>query len=344
MFLKVHLICFAASYAIALTLELSRLLFRSGIRAVVMYGFVGAGWVAHTAYLYHRAVRIQGSPLSSYFDWLLLAAWVLVLAYLYMAVFHPKRNFGVFLLPLALGLIAAAALAASRTPFDLGPASKVWGVIHGTSILLATVAILIGFAAGMMFLGQAWWLKKKRPPLSGLKLPSLEWLQHVNARAFVVSLVMLTVGVVSGVVLNLINYRHGVPMLPWTDPLVLGTLAMFGWILLHTVILFVYRPLRRGRKVAYLTLVSFLFLVLALTIGLMVKTQHGRRREGPAPAGARLQIENCKLQIANCDGTAAGRYPARSVCRWKRRHTECAGYMAICNSSPSTQPSSGVSS
>ena len=294
---KVHIVCFAASYAVALALEISRLMFRSGIRSVVMFGFVGAGWIAHTAYLYYRAVGMQGSPLSSYYDWLLLAAWVLVLAYFYLAVYHPNLNFGIFLLPLVLGLIGAAALT-SRATFDLVPASKIWGVIHGTSILLATVAILIGFAAGTMFLGQAWRLKRKRPPLTGLKLPSLEWLQQVNGRAFVISLVMLTIGVLSGFVLNLINYRNGVPILPWTDPLVLGTLAMFAWILMHTVILLVYRRSRRGRKVAYLTFVSFLFLVLALTIAVMVKTQHGRRRAAE-PQQTRLLIEDFKLQISN---------------------------------------------
>lgn len=120
---KVQIICFAASYAVALALEISRLMFRSGIRGVVLFGFVGAGWVAHTAYLYYRAVRMQGSPLSSYYDWLLLAAWVLVLAYFYLAVYHPKLNFGIFLLPLVLALIGAAALT-SRATFDVVPASK----------------------------------------------------------------------------------------------------------------------------------------------------------------------------------------------------------------------------
>ena len=51
----VSTICFAASYAVALALEISRLLFRSGVRRLVMLGFAGAGLVAHTAFLYYRA-------------------------------------------------------------------------------------------------------------------------------------------------------------------------------------------------------------------------------------------------------------------------------------------------
>ena len=58
----VSTICFAASYAVALALEISRLLFRSGVRRVVMLGFAGAGLVAHTAFLYYRAVDASTKP------------------------------------------------------------------------------------------------------------------------------------------------------------------------------------------------------------------------------------------------------------------------------------------
>ena len=95
-------------------------------------------------------------------DWLLLAAWVMVMVYFYLACYHPATHFGVFLLPLVLGLIVAARFADPR-PFPREPASKIWGVIHGTSILLATVTVLFGFAAGLMYLEQADRLKRKRP-------------------------------------------------------------------------------------------------------------------------------------------------------------------------------------
>ena len=107
----VQIFCFLASYTVALALEVSRLWFRSGIRGMVMLGFVVAGWIAHTAFLYNSAVEAAGSPLSSNRDWLLLAAWVLVMVYFYLACYHPATHFGVFLLPLVLGLIVAARFA-----------------------------------------------------------------------------------------------------------------------------------------------------------------------------------------------------------------------------------------
>ena len=52
---RISVVCFAASYAVALACEASRLLFRSGVRGAVMVGFAAAGLVAHTAFLLWRA-------------------------------------------------------------------------------------------------------------------------------------------------------------------------------------------------------------------------------------------------------------------------------------------------
>ncbi len=279
----VGIICFAASYSVALVLEITRLLFRSGVRGAVMLGFAGAGLVAHTAFLYHRAVEAAGSPLSSEQDWYLLAAWALVVVYLYLVYYHPRVPFGLFLLPLALGLIAAGTFFASPLPVAQEPASQVWGFIHGVSILLATIAVLMGFMAGLMYLGQARRLKRKRPPLLGLRLPSLEWLEKLNSRAIVVALLMVGVGVVSGMVLNAGRRGEGADSLPWHDPVVLATIVMFFWLLIAVVVGAFYRPARMGRKVAYLTLVSFVFLTIALVVGLALESEHwetGARGKG----------------------------------------------------------------
>jgi hypothetical protein len=277
----VQIVCFLASYSVALALEFSRLWFRSGVRGLVMLGFVVAGWIAHTAFLYYRAVEAvaaAGSPLSSNRDWMLLAAWVMVMVYFYLACYHPATHFGVFLLPLVLGLILAARFA-DTAPFPRGPAFRIWGVIHGTSILLATVTVLVGFAAGLMYLEQADRLKRKptttmgtwRPPFLKLRLPSLEWLQTANSRSMLASMLLVGVAVASGIVLNLLQTSPGAL---WRDPVVWVTLAMFGWLLLHVVLGAFYRPIRQGRKVAYLTLVSFVFLVIVL-VGMFLTTKHG---------------------------------------------------------------------
>lgn len=281
----VSIVCFASSYAVALALEAARLVLRRQIRGVFVLGWVVAGLLAHSIYLaneVHRSWqgRIEGSPLSSERDWYLLAAWAMAVVCLGLIWGRPKTPFGLFLLPPVLALVGVARFVADPKPFPRESASKIWGMIHGSSILLATVAVLVGLVAGLMYLGQVRRLKHKRPAPGWLPLPSLEWLQKVNARSIVVAVVMLGVGIVSGILLNLISKSGHVP---WSDPVVLSTMAMFGWLVIACGIGLVSRSAREGRKVAYLTILSFLFLVLALVMVLSVQTQHGGPRRTAEP-------------------------------------------------------------
>jgi len=278
---RVSVICFAASYAVTLVLEITRLLFRSGIRGALMLGFAGAGLFAHSVVLYHRWLDFYehasagGSPLSSEKDWYLVAAWVLVAFYLYVMCYHPKTAIGLFILPLVLGLIGVATFVADPRPFPREAGSRVWALLHGGSILLGSVAVLIGFASGLMYLHQARRLKHKLPPRRGLRLPSLEWLQKTNSRTLTLALMMIGLGILSGIMLNAANYGSQSGWLPWNDPVVLSTGLMFGWLFIWTVIGMAYRPAREGRRVAYHTVASFVFLVIVLAMVLSGMTQHG---------------------------------------------------------------------
>ena len=217
-----------------------------------MLGFAGAGLFAHSVYLFYRVQEWRqsgtavGSPISSPHEWCLVAAWLLVVFYLYLTYFHPTHAIGLFLWPLVLGLVAAAQKA-SREPFPRESASHIWGLIHGASILLGTVAVLFGLAAGLMYLWQARRLKHKRA-LSSLRLPSLEWLQRANSRAVIVATLTLGLGILSGMLLNLTrNPAVGKP-LPWNDPLVLSTSVMFLWLAISGGLGLAYRPGARDTR------------------------------------------------------------------------------------------------
>ena len=319
---RIGILCFAASYSVAFSLEITRLFFRSGIRGAIMLGFAGAGLFAHTVYLYYRAASATGSPLSSSRDWCLVAAWILAATYLYLTAYHPKKAFGLFILPLVLALIGVGTYLANPEPFPRGPASKVWGMIHGLSILLAAVAVLVGFAAGLMYLGQAYRLKQKLPPRRGLRLPSLEWLRHANLRSTGIAVLMLAAGIVSGIILNLINYQPENDRLPWTDPVVLSTLGMFAWLVMCVFVGRFYKPAREGHRVAFLTLLSFLFLVFALAVVLLSNTQHGgprgeqrHKREGRQVKGSGWGRggSGSRVQGSETSGQESGIATARSA-------------------------------
>jgi ABC-type transport system involved in cytochrome c biogenesis permease subunit len=297
--------CFAASYAVALLLELARMLLRRGWRIRLGLGFVAAGWIAHTLFLGYRAAMAPAIPLSSAMDWYLVAAWLLVAVHLYLTVFHPDLAQGVFILPLVLALIGAAQFADPQ-PFPQSPATQIWGAIHGTFWLLGAVAVIIGFVAGIMYLLQAHRLKSKLPPRGGLRLPSLEWLERVNGRAIVISAMMAGIGTLSGLVLNLVNHRYRQDELPWNDPIVWQSGGMFAWLLVAALFNVFYRPARQGRKVAYLTVASFAFLVIFLLSQLFGAGEHGRKGREPSPIQPRAALEK-KVPLAS------------EVCQWEAR-------------------------
>jgi ABC-type uncharacterized transport system permease subunit len=275
---RITVLCFAASYSVVLALEVTRIMFRSAVRRWVMIAFATAGLLAHTLFLTNRALTASGIPLSSAFDWYVLAAWALVVVYLYLTLHHPNIASGLFVLPIVLGLIGLAKFA-DRDPFPQSRAGQIWGLIHGIFLLLGLVAVAIGFVAGLMYLIQAYRLKHKLPASSDVRLPSLEWLGHINSRAILISALMVGAGFISGIILNMVSSRHKIDEIPWTDPIVWRTALMFAWLLVAAIFSALYRPARTGRKVAYLTVASFVFLAASIGAGLLVPSEHGAAPE-----------------------------------------------------------------
>lgn len=261
----VSLLCFTASYGVALLLEVSRLLFRAPVRFVIMLLFTVAGLIAHTIYLGMRAQEglPGGMPLSSWYEWCLLGAWVLAATYLGLMIRRPETAIGIFLLPLVEGLIGVAYLLKDAPPFQRSEALKNWGMLHGVSLLLGTVAVTLGFVAGVMYLVQSYRLKHKLPPRAGFKLPSLEWLQRFSERSLVISSLLLLAGIASGAVFNVVKQR---PDLAWSDPVVVISGGLCLWLIAALLFNAFYRPARQGRKVAYLTVASFVVVMLVLSI------------------------------------------------------------------------------
>ena len=263
--------CFVGSYLIAMGLELTRPVFRLPARTALIGGFTVAGLIAQAVYLVMLAnpqQAVDGTPigndvglLADWYSWSLLLAWAVALAYLVLFLRRPDTTIGYFLLPPVLGLILLALAVDDWEPFNRQRAAGFWRTIHGMSMLVGAAIVLIGFLAGIMYLVQSARLKRKRRGSSGLKLPTLEWLQGLNRAALVASMIAVAVGTLAGVVMNL-NASGSVA---WTSRGIVLPLVLLLWLVAATTIEFLYRPARQGRKIAYLTLASFGFLVLAMS-------------------------------------------------------------------------------
>lgn len=281
----ISVVCFVASYAVALVCEVSRLAFRSGMRGAAMVAFATAGLLAHTLFLGWRAVNESAVPLSSPFDWYLLAAWLLAAGYLWLTLANPRTPVGLFLLPVVLALVGAAQLS-SREPFPQSPATQVWGAIHGMFNLAASVSVALGAVAGLMWLIQAGRLARKQAPLQGFRMPSLERLAHVTGRTQGIAAWTAVAGFVSGIVLNAVNGRRGLmETVPWTDPVVLRMAALVAWLIVADALAHAARRRADGPRVAaWLSLVSLVVLTASILWGIFGATRHGMPAAAAAPA------------------------------------------------------------
>ncbi|MGL4514648.1 MAG: cytochrome C assembly protein [Lacipirellulaceae bacterium] len=284
---RITVMCFTASYAVALAIEGAGLAVRGAGwlvgRRLLVSGFAAAGLFAHVVYLALRASG-QATPLSSPADWCLLAALVIAAVSLVATLTLPRWATGVFLLPVVLGLVAAST-GASPEPFAPDRASRFWGVTHGWLLLAAAVTVSLGFAAGLMYLVQSWRLKNKFPPRQGFRLPSLEWLERVNSQSLGLSVWLVAGGFVSGLVLSTLKNRGVAGYQLVADPVVWTLGAMLAWLVVAEGFRLVYPAARRGQKVAYLTLASFGFLALVVLslLGPTHRVSSDTPNEAPAP-------------------------------------------------------------
>jgi ABC-type uncharacterized transport system permease subunit len=193
------------------------------------------------------------------------------------------------MLPLVLAMVGMAQLS-DRQPFPQDPAAQVWGTVHGVFLLFGYVAVTIGFIAGVMYLLQAHRLKRKHLPAGRLRLPSLEWLDRVNGRAIVISAALVAAGFVSGVILNAVNHRQQLDYVPWNDPIVWRLGGMMAWLIVAALFSQLYRPANHGRKVAYLTVASFVFLACTVALRPFVTSQHSAQPEQAAMNESRSEV------------------------------------------------------
>lgn len=291
---QISITCFSGSYAIALVIELLRLTGRPVPgRALAALSIMSIGIFTHIAYLALRATAdlpvgaglgdgqmIEAGRLATWTDFSLMVALGLAICYFILYLRRPDTVIGYFFLPAILGLIALAIALRHLPAFDRGEATAFWRNVHVISMIIGSAAVLFGFLAGAMYLVQSWRLKQKRAG-SALRLPTLETLQNLNRRCLVSSTIAVGVGLVSGVVMNLNRWGD----IPWTNSGIMLSGVLFVWLASATAVEFLYAPASRGRKVAYLTLASFGFLVLAMS-GVLT-TSHGGTATGADAAAIR---------------------------------------------------------
>lgn len=267
--------CFLTGYVLVLLLEISRWIGRIRGRSLWLIGAMGISWATHTLFFVDELfleLPSDGTPmiLSSWFQWALLAAWGIATIYMALLIRRPDNAFGTFMLPLVIALIGAAIAVRGQPPFARDTTINLWGMLHGISLLVGTMVVTFGFATALMYLVQAYRLKHKLKAAKGFRLPSLEYLQSLTRACLLVSFVMLTAGLLTGIGLNL--NRNG--KIAWLSGGIVFTFALSAWSLAAAAIELSAKVSFGGRRTAFLSVANFLFLVLVLALVLF--SPHGQ--------------------------------------------------------------------
>jgi ABC-type transport system involved in cytochrome c biogenesis permease subunit len=262
---RIEIFCFAASYGVALVFESLQWLFGpSKWQRVVGLIFGAAGLFAHTVFVIHH-----GLPLQSGASTLLFLSWILAIFYLVGSLHHPRLTWGVFVLPVVLGLVLVAKAAfhadtaAPPTPQRLWA----WAWLHVALLVLGSVGLCVGFVASAMYLVQSWKLKHKSPPGEGVQLLSLERLETMNRRAITLAFPLFTGGLIVGVALLV-----GTDQLSWLDPKVVVT-GLF-WLVFGLLLYLRYGLQLQGRRMAVWTMIAFAIMLLAYGIQFIWPSAH----------------------------------------------------------------------
>lgn len=281
---KVHLSCFVLSYLVAFGGELTQLVrARTKILRWVILVATCAGLLAHSAYLVTRSQTSDLPPLvGSSHDWLLVLAWLGGLVYLLVTALQQRISLGPFLLPIVFALIGLALLVEDGA--SVGEvrerATHRWGMLHAATLVLGISSVFSSTVCAVMYLLQYQKLRGGGSWLHRLQFPSLERLTSVCYWLASATVLLLTVGLVTGFVLSI--QGSGEPF-EWTDPTVAGTVIVWG--LMVTIFVWQIRhPDESGRKVARLTLLAGGFLLLTV-FGLMLLSGgvHGQPENSSTP-------------------------------------------------------------
>ncbi len=111
------------------------------------------GFAAQTVAIFIRGLHVGRLPITTFFGYLLLLSWLIVLAYLIVMFRNRWTTLGAFVAPVAFTVIVIASLFPMELEEQLIPAlQSYWLQIHVSIALLGEAAFAVGFATGILYL------------------------------------------------------------------------------------------------------------------------------------------------------------------------------------------------
>jgi len=191
--------------------------------------------------------------------------WAIVSYYLVMRRRYRARALPAFILPLVYLFTLASLLmpekneplsAALEGAITANLVTRIIHPLHITLVIFSYAAFVVTFVCGVMYLVQEHELKAKRFGAAFQRLPALNTCDEIGYRSLTVGFVLLTLGVVTGIVWN--NQRDG---RYWhNDPK--EVMALVTWLVYLFIMHYRLTADWRGRRVAWLSIAGFVVVML----------------------------------------------------------------------------------
>jgi len=233
--------------------------------------------LVHTFVIGMQTMEVRHVPFANPSRAISTFVWLLALSYLYLETTTDERAMGVFIMPMLMGLQAIPALSPGVENIDPVLDSP-WFWVHVSSLLFAYASFGLAGVLGLTYVVQFKEIKKKHLGYFYTRLPSLQTLDVMNARAVAIGWLFLTVGVVVGAIWTA-QARAAVPDDPNLQAMSLNDPKIFVAVLTWAVYSFAVLARQvmgwTGRRAAWLSALGFAIVLLNfLPISYFVTTSH----------------------------------------------------------------------
>jgi len=231
---------------------------RKGVASASLWMSV-LGLILHASYFALRWNESGRVPVTSFFEAINALGMGIILVFLVMEFRYRIPSLGSFMLPLVVLFMLPAAFV-SGTIVGLKPILKSgWLGVHTSLAVLGDAAFAFAFIVSVMYLIQERQLKQKNLGAVFHRMPPLEIMDTISYKALSIGWPLFTLGMVTGSIWAESAWgtywswdpKETWSLIVWVMYLVLLHLRTIGW---------------RGRKMAYLSIAGFLFVMISFFV------------------------------------------------------------------------------
>jgi cytochrome c-type biogenesis protein CcsB len=232
-----------------------------GLKRAAKASFLAAfaGFILHLGYFVVRWAESGRIPITSFFEAANFLGMGIMIVFLIMELRFRIPSLGSFMLPLVI-ILMLPALMVSGSIKELNPVLKSgWLGVHTSFAVLGDAAFAFAFIVSVMYLIQEHQLKARHLGAIFHRLPSLDIMDTIGYKALTFGWPLFTLGMITGSIWA--NTAWGTywswdpketsSLITWVIYLALLHLRTIGW---------------RGRKMAFLSIVGFAFVLVSFFI------------------------------------------------------------------------------